>query len=327
MKSKKTFVIYGVIAILVLMVLGWFGANYYLSYRVNAQAREIVDSMGLSEKIKWKSISASFGKTAKVKEVELNFPGILPKPIQIKELALTNFERVRKTFELDLVASDITDNTGKSYFYTLKDMYKELKGFHLRDIPPMDASLHIENSYIDDLISVQIDLEQEGGLNFDFNTNLKNINPFLEQVDKVLEPSSDEDTKKLSDAELQILLGSQLAIVQVVNSEIYIEDSGLIKNNRNDARNYMHRVHCPNILNSLEYRRPEQLCEPFHNFLLAREKDVNFSISPGGGFYVSKLLEYYPFDNFDNHTTGQLLRALQFKISNTTEIFNKYIIR
>lgn len=327
MKVKKSVLIYGIIAILLLLVVGWFGANYWLSYKVNSQAKELVKSVGWEDKIKWKSIDASFSKTATVKKLVINFPEVLPQPLYIEKLSLKNFNRVRRTFEFDILAEDITDSNGKSYFYVLKNLYQELKPFVLRDIPAMDAKLHVENSYIEDLLSIQLDIEQQGGLNFDFNTTIKNVNPFLDQVDKQVSPKSNDKEKPISDAELQILLGSQLALIQIVNSEIYIEDAGLIKGNRNHARNYMHKLHCPNILNSFEYKNPEELCEPVHNFLLAREKDVNFSISPGGGYNITKLAEYYPFNKLNGHSTGQLLRALQFKISNTTEIFNKYIVR
>lgn len=252
----------------------WFGGNYYLTQKVEEEAKAFITKNNLTDQIQWAKAEGRINKTATFYDVVIS-PKKMKEKIFVKELHVNDFSDKQGNYALDLSFKGLSDNQGKTLL--AKDLAKASWAKHIdtQSLPLMDGQLAVRQK--DDSLAFTMVAEQGNVGDVSFSINLQDANGLLEAL-----------TEKRLLVQQKFLMLDLFLRVSLENAYIKFKDKGIIQGRDRSADGNIEEQ-CLNFSVAQGVGQLQNYCSSLTKFLEGHATELNIVIKPEQALPFSAL--------------------------------------
>ncbi|NOL51598.1 hypothetical protein [Pelistega suis] len=279
----------------------WFGGNYYLTQKVEEEAKAFITKNNLTDQIQWAKAEGRINKTATFYDVVIS-PKKMKEKIFVKELHVNDFSDKQGNYVLDLSFKGLSDNQGKTLL--TKDLAKASWAKHIdtQSLPLMDGQLAVRQK--DDSLAFTMVAEQGNVGDVSFSIDLA-------QTDVVINTLKEKGVSQNNPFQLLGLLSQ----VTLEDAYLQIKDKGLIQGRDKTADANLEKQ-CLDDLMARQVSQAQTYCASLNKFINGEAKTLNIAVKPTQAISLFALFNQLQRSSKRPDGVAALLETLKLEVKN-----------
>ncbi|NEN74974.1 hypothetical protein F9B74_01340 [Pelistega sp. NLN82] len=284
----------------------WFGGNYFLSNKIETEAKAYIVKNNLEEHIKWERVEGRLNKKAIFHQVTLS--GMTPKEtLHIEQLEVNDYDKSDDRFLLDIDLKGITDYQKQPIISSAEELQPgiTLESLGITDIPLLNSHIKIKQDRSSNNVTLDVGLNQEKVLDVEFAIDMKNTNTLIDAVR--------EQDNELSP--LRVLgFASSMAVGEV---SIQFKDKGAIATNaKKNPELIPPKQECLDNLEALHLPYADMYCDAIVKYFSGDASTIMVSAKPQTPYPVVKLVDDWRKVQIMPYMIPDVIEKLNIKVSN-----------
>lgn len=279
----------------------WFGGNYYLTQKVEEEAKAFMTKNNLTDQIQWAKAEGRINKTATFYDVVIS-PKKMKEKIFVKELHVNDFSDKPGNYVLDLSFKGLSDNQGKTLL--AKDLAKASWAKHIdtQSLPLMDGQLAVRQR--EDNLAFMMVAEQGNVGDVSFRLDLAKTAAVMNTLKE----------EGFSQNNPLLLLG---LLSQVTLEEAYLEikDKRLIQGRDKTAYVNLEKQ-CLDDLMARQVSQAQTYCASLHKFINGEAKTLNIAVKPTQAVSLFGLFNQLQRASKQANGVAALVEKLNLEVKN-----------
>lgn len=297
--SKK---LVGSLAIVAIVGTGvWFGGNYYLSQKVEEEAKAFIAKNNLTDQVQWARAEGRINKTTTFYDVVIS-PKKIKEKFFVKELHVNDFSDKPGHYVLDLSFKGLSDSQGKTLL--AKDLAKASWAKHIdtQSLPLLDGQLVVRQRK--DSLAFTVAAEQGHVGDVSFSIDLAKTNVLINTLKE----------KGISQNNVFQLLGL-LSQVMLEDAYLQIKDRGLIQG-RDKTVDVNLEKQCLDDLMARQVSQAQTYCASLNKFINGESKTLNIAVKPAQAVSLFALFNQLQRSSKRPEGVATLLETLNLEVKN-----------
>ncbi len=297
--SKK---VVGALATVAIVGAGvWVGGNYYLSQKVEEEAKAFISKNNLTDQIQWARAEGRINKTATFYDVVIS-PKKMKEKIFVKELHVNDFSDKPGNYVLDLSFKGLSDSQGNTLL--AKDLAKASWAKHIdtQTLPLMDGQLAVRQK--EDSLALTMVGEQGNVGDVSFSIDLG-------KTDVVINTLKEKGVSQNNPFQLLGLLSQ----VTLEDAYLQIKDKGLIQGRDKTADANLEKQ-CLDDLMARQVSQAQTYCASLHKFINGEAKTLNIAVKPAQAVSLFALFNQLQRAPKRPEGVAALLETLKLEVKN-----------